>query len=69
MERIDLLQKLILDGHKENHEEHVRIEAKLFDMEEKVTDIRLWKAKIMGAAVVISMLVSGAAYALEQLLK
>jgi hypothetical protein len=58
MNRIDLIQELILKGQDQNHTDHARIEAKLSAMEEKVSLIRVRVAGISGGiAVAVTMLV------------
>ena len=58
MNRIDLIQELIMTGQRENHEDHIRLEQKLIEMESQVTSIRLWRAKVIGISAAISCALS-----------
>ena len=59
MTNLDLLHDLITQGQASNHADHVRIEARMQAMEDQVTSIRLWRAKVIGISAAISCLVSG----------
>jgi hypothetical protein len=60
MTSMDLLRDIIEAGHRENHDDHARIEARLQAMEDQVVSIRLWRAKVLGISAAISCVLSAA---------
>jgi hypothetical protein len=54
MERLDLLQAIIMEGHRENRADHDRIELKLERMEDKISSLRVKVASIAAVVGLVS---------------
>lgn len=67
MDRIPLLEKLILEGRAENQHTHELIYKEVRELRDEIQSLSVWKARVVGYSAGVSGVISAIAWVVSHL--